>query len=104
MALVHTKMGEFDTALTLFNQVLGVCAYNCEFIRSECSTSNVYQDMGDLEMERKDYRKALNYYKLSLGFEPDKIDSESDIEIKERIKKAEQMMKWVELYSRMGGE
>ena len=104
MARIHAMMGQYDTALGLFTQALKVCAYNCEFIRSGCSTSDVYQDMGDLEMGRKNYRKALNYYRMSLGFEPDKIDSESDLEIKKRMKKAEQLEKWVELYSRLGVE
>ena len=104
MAQVHGHMSEYEAAFELFEKVLVVSRECGDFIRSECGTSDIYRHMGDIEMDRRNYRRALEHYTLAFEHDRDRPDFESDYESRQRVKRAKQMMNWTEIYSKKEGE
>lgn len=96
MARVYGMMEEYDKAFELYLKVLDIHNHDYKLIWQECGESYVYNEMGLLELGRKNYRMALEHFERSYR-------SYEDQDVEMNMEKARQMMNWTEKYSKIKG-
>lgn len=69
MGSVKLLLGKYDEAEKYFNNVLKIMPKNSPYF------AYVYSNLGDIEMRKKQIKKAMDYYQKSLKYQPEDINS-----------------------------